>query len=122
MTFKNLSHKGLKRTFIVDLVNGSSTHLAQIEDGYSIKITKQSGVEDLQNGPRPVLEVVDIAGIDQALKKLNRFLKNFGWKFHLPSGQRSCGVLLHGGHGTGKTFIIERLVKTAYHRERFESP
>ena len=114
MTFKNLSHKGLKRTFVVDLVNGSSTNLAQIENGYSIKITKQSGVEDLQNGLRPVLEVVDIAGIDQALKKLNRFLKNFSWKFHLPSGQRSCGVLLHGGHGTGKTFIVERLVKTGW--------
>lgn len=116
MIFKNLSLRGPKRNFIVDFVNGTPLSLG-IYDESSI-VTISSPMQDFphapMNGPVSRLEVVDIAGIDQALKKLNQFLSNFDRQFRFTWAQRSCAVLLHGGHGTGKTFILNKIIATGW--------
>lgn len=116
MTFKHLSLRGPKRTFTVDFVNGKLTSLGRYDESSSVTIS--SPLENLPsaqtNGPVSPLEVVNIAGIDQALKKLNRFLSNFGRQFKFTWAQRSCAVLLHGGHGTGKTFILNKIIGTGW--------
>ncbi len=71
------------------------------------------------NEPSGHLQVVNIAGIDQALKKLNRFLSNFDRQFKFTWAQRSCAVLLHGGHGTGKTFLLNNIVGTGWSKSIF---
>lgn len=116
MAFKNLSLRGPKRTFTVDFVNGKPTSLGRYDDSSSITIA--SPVDNIpiaqNNGPVSKLEVVNVAGIDQALKKLNRFLSNFDRQFKFTWAQRSCAVLLHGGHGTGKTFILNKIIGTGW--------
>lgn len=96
---------------MVDSVNDQSTNLAEFEETSSVvKIAIQEDV----NSRVSKLAVVDLAGIDQALKKLNRFLSNFDRQFNFPQAQKSCAVLLHGGHGTGKTFILDKLIATSW--------
>ena len=65
----------------------------------------------VSDGPRPKLQVSGIAGVDQALKKLNDFLADFNAveKTEPNWGQRACGLLLHGAHGAGKTLVLEKL-------------
>jgi AAA family ATPase len=116
MTFKNLSLRGPKRTFIVDFINGKPTGLGQYHEDSSVKISTRGDNNSPPkiNGSPPRLEVIDIAGIDQALTKLNRFLRNFDREFKFTKAQRSCAVLLHGGHGTGKTFLLDKIVNTGW--------
>jgi AAA family ATPase len=116
MAFKNLSLRGPKRTFTVDFVNGKPTSLGRYDDSSSITIS--SPIDNIPtaqiNGPVSKLKVVGVAGIDQALKKLNRFLSNFDRQFKFTWAQRSCAVLLHGGHGAGKTFILNKIICTGW--------
>ncbi|CZR63922.1 related to AAA family ATPase [Phialocephala subalpina] len=116
MKLKPINLHGFTRTFAVDFVNGKPSGVAKYEKNSSVKISSLVDNPDqpVVNGWSARLEVVDIAGIDQALKKLNRFLSNFDRQFKFTWAQRSCAVLLHGGHGTGKTFIMNKIAKTGW--------
>lgn len=116
MTFKNMSLRGPKRTFTVDFVNGKPTSLGRYDDSSAVTISSllDNTPSAQTNGSVSRLEVIDIAGIDQALKKLNRLLSNFDRQFKFTWAQRSCAVLLHGGHGTGKTFILNKIINTSW--------
>ncbi|RDL31428.1 AAA family ATPase-like protein [Venustampulla echinocandica] len=118
MTFKNLSLRGPKRSFTVDSVNGNPNSQARYEESSSVTISSPVDINTpaQTNGHRAALQVVDVAGIDQAMKKLNRFLSNFDRQFKFTSAQRSCAVLLHGGHGTGKTFLLNKVARTGWGR------
>jgi AAA family ATPase len=116
MVFKNLSLRGPKRNFTVDFVNSTPVSLGRYDESSTVTIS--SPIENIPyaqtSGPVSRLEVVGVAGIDQALKKLNRFLSNFDRQFKITWAQRSCAVLLHGGHGTGKTFILNKIIGTGW--------
>jgi AAA family ATPase len=115
MTFKNVSANGPKRTFVVDLVNGSERTIGKYENTSSVKISKTVDISEPQvQEPLASLEVADIKGIDLALTKLNNFLSRFGRKFQVTFPRRSCAVLLSGGHGTGKTFIMDKIAGTGW--------
>lgn len=114
--FKNISLRGPRRDFIVDLINGKPSGMSKYDTSSSVKISSQVDVHLLPEVHVPMarLQVVDIAGIDQALKKLNQFLSNFDKHFKFTWAQRSCAVLLHGGHGTGKTFLLNKIISTGW--------
>lgn len=118
MVFKNISANGPKRTFIVDFVNDRPTGQGKYDENTVVTLSQQvdRSSQPQVNGASPKLEVVNLAGIDQALRKLNRFLSNFDRQFKFTWAQRSCATLLHGGHGTGKTFLIEKIIATGWGR------
>jgi AAA family ATPase len=71
--------------------------------------------------------VPNIAGIEQALAKLNEFLEDFEFNQAEPSwGKRSCGVILHGTHGTGKSLILKKISETGwgkiFHLDAYTKP
>jgi AAA family ATPase len=67
------------------------------------------------DGPPPSLLVPNIAGIEHALAKLNEFLEDFEFNQAEPSwGKRSCGVILHGARGTGKSLILKKISETGW--------
>ncbi|CAG8951768.1 hypothetical protein HYFRA_00005570 [Hymenoscyphus fraxineus] len=117
MVFKDILFRGAKRTFVVesvnDLPNGQGSYS---EASSSVKIVGPLGanMEPKEAGPKVPLHIANVAGVDQALKKLNRFLSNFDRQFKFTSAQRSCSVVLHGGHGTGKTFLINKVIATGW--------
>ncbi|PBP24057.1 AAA family ATPase-like protein [Diplocarpon rosae] len=125
MKFTNLSPWawGHKRNFIIDFIDGRSTGLSKIDSNSSVRISSEADAVETTVSLAAPLEVVNIAGIDQALKKLNRFLSNFDKQFKFTWPQRSCAVLLHGGHGTGKTFLLNKIISTGWSRNvlRLES-
>ncbi|KAK0111390.1 AAA+-type ATPase [Cadophora gregata] len=116
MVLKNISLRGPKRDFIVDFINGKPAGLGKYDSTTAVKISSRIEAPAQYEVSRPSarLEVVDIAGIDQALKKLNRFLTNFDRQFKFTWAQRSCAVLLHGGHGTGKTYLLNKILNTGW--------
>ncbi|KAH8667548.1 putative ATPase family gene 2 protein [Tricladium varicosporioides] len=119
MIFKNISANGPKRTFVVNFVNDRPTGQGKYDENDTVVTISQqasNGSQPQVNSASPKLEIVNLAGIDQALKKLNRFLSNFDRQFKFTWAQRSCAALLHGGHGTGKTFLIEKIIATGWGR------
>lgn len=113
MSFK-LAVDGPKRTFVVSLIDGVANGLGQYS-GCEVKISNQA-LGDAQllatSLKLPPLQVANIAGIDQALEKLNGFLSEFTMDFAFPWAHRSGAVLLHGGHGSGKTFLLNKIAAT----------
>jgi AAA family ATPase len=121
MSFE-VSLKGPKRSFIVESFtnDGKTVPCTMVRFGgcTSVKIAgeENSVMPDIPDGPRPVLQIPNVAGIERALIKLNEFLADFddeqttepAW------GQRSCGVLLHGAHGTGKSLILKKISDTGW--------
>jgi AAA family ATPase len=116
MTFKGISLRGPKRTFTVVSVNGTSSQGRFGEESIVTIVGRDSDSAPLlkPNGLHQRLKVTNIAGIDQALKKLNGLLSNFDREFKFTKAKRSCGVLLHGGRGTGKTLILDKIAATGW--------
>lgn len=115
MTFKLLVD-GPRRTFTVVSIDGSSTGFGQ-STSCQVKISNVAQVsleEQKFAAELPPLQISNIAGIDQALEKLNGFLSEFTMDFAFPWAHRSGAVLLHGGHGSGKTFILNSLINTGW--------
>lgn len=108
-----VSRRGNKRVFLVESINGSSTNMGKFRDSSIIKIGSNAAPQPEQNGVAHNLEVVDIVGIDQALKELNGFLSKFDRKF-IHTAPQSCAALLHGSSGTGKTLILDKIASTGW--------
>ncbi|CAD6447723.1 08184886-f5fe-4055-9e53-f60f265b43be [Sclerotinia trifoliorum] len=124
MTFRDVMYRREKRTFEVFSIDGSKSGVASFfDDGSSsVKIATiaeiSGAVLAASNVEQKPLQVVDIAGIDQALGKLNKFLSNFNRQFYFTKVRRSPAVLLHGGRGTGKTFVLDKLACTEWGKVR----
>lgn len=86
--------------------------MGQFSENSVVKISNDSELPQ-ENVVMRRMEVVDIAGIDQALTKLNRFLSRFGRKY-IHAAPKSCAALLHGGPGTGKSFIMNKIAHTGW--------
>lgn len=115
MTFKLLVD-GPRRTFVVELIDNDANGFGQCSAS-SVTITNraQEGSQTLSQSSKVTsLQVADIAGVDQALEKLNGFLSEFTMDFAFPWAHRSGAVLLHGGHGSGKTFILNKIANSGW--------
>jgi AAA family ATPase len=108
-----ISRRASKRTFLVESVNGSTNNMGQFSESSVVRIGNESALRLQQIDDVRRLEVADIAGIDQALSKLNRFLSRFDRKY-VHTAPKSCAALLHGGAGTGKSFIIDKITNTGW--------
>ena len=116
MTFKGISLRGPRRTFTIVSVNGTTGQGRFAEESIVTIIARQSDQAQTPqtNGASHRLEVVNIAGIDHALRKLNGFLGNFDRDFKFPKARRSCAVLIHGGRGAGKTLVLDKIAATGW--------
>jgi AAA family ATPase len=108
-----VSRRASKRTFLVESINGSTNDMGQFVESSVVRIGDKSALQLQQIEEARHLEVADIAGIDQALAKLNRFLSRFDRKY-VHTVPKSCAALLHGGPGTGKSFIIDKIANTGW--------
>jgi len=111
-----------RRAFIVEsfIVEGRPipNKIAHFASTSRVKIIDEhdEALEPVSDGPRPKLHVSGIAGVDQALKKLNDFLADFNTveKTSPDWGRRACGVLLHGANGSGKTLLLDKIAQTGW--------
>ncbi|KAK5998709.1 ATPase family gene 2 protein [Cladobotryum mycophilum] len=129
MVFEGININKLRRTFKVVSVNSRSNNLARFRlASTTVKILQpgddKESKEETQDtkvtaGP---LMVTGIPGLTSQINTLNKFLRGFGRPFWVKNERESCGFVIHGGHGTGKTFILQRIAATNWGKVHWIKP
>jgi AAA family ATPase len=118
----DISLRGPKRSFTVEsfILSGEvlDRTIARFQVGSGVKIVDEeiATIPDSPKGIIPRLQVPNIAGLEQVIGELNKFLATshvdqLSWPSLV---MRELGVLLHGGHGTGKTLVLRKLSETGW--------
>lgn len=68
------------------------------------------------------LKITDAPGLGKQVAAINLFLRSFHGPFKLPPDAESCGLVIHGGRGTGKTFLLQRLAATNWGKAHWIRP
>jgi AAA family ATPase len=118
MLLQGVATDKLRRNFKVLSVNSQRSNLARYKPlGTVVRIAgsdehAEAATFSEQFGGELVIK--DVPGLVSQVKKLNAFLKRFSRSFGMPGERKSCGIVIHGGHNTGKTFILQRLADTRW--------
>lgn len=123
MTFGDQLFMGTKRSFVVESVNGGTHTVGKYTPVTTVLdlVDAESSSAGSRRSDR--LEAGDIPGLKAQLAAFHDdFLADYGVDF---TGYTvplvSCGVVLHGSHGTGKTLFLERIAASHWGRVvRFE--
>lgn len=116
MAQKDLSLDGPPRSFTVLTVNGSPICNARyVHKKTVIKIIEKTVSRELSNGvSQNKLAASGVRGLDAQIRKINQLLACYNRDFPIPSLRRPRGLLIHGGHGTGKTLILNSLANSGW--------
>lgn len=113
---KRLAGEGIFRNFKITSVNGSTTGNARFTPS-STKVQISTG-EDQETATlvaRPeILELDMITGLEPQIHWLNETLPQWCEPFGFPISEMSCGLVFEGGHGTGKTMLVDQICKTGW--------
>ncbi|KAJ9138801.1 hypothetical protein NKR23_g8158 [Pleurostoma richardsiae] len=99
--------KGQERTFAIKSINGSLGGNARYAETAKVRISRKGA-------PLPRLELPKIPGLEGEIRELNRFFTLFDGKYICESAPKSCGVVIHGGYGTGKTMLLNKIAETGW--------
>ena len=118
MTLDGVSVNKLRRNFKVLSVNGQIDSVARFRASSSIVKILQPG-ESAPGAPDDNALVGDlilphVPGMGAQVTHINNFLDGFNGPFWMKEEFESCGFVIHGGSGTGKTFILEQLAATGW--------
>jgi AAA family ATPase len=114
MQLKDVSLRGPKRSFVVESINNGSSAIARFEATSIVKIvTESASAEGQTNGGR--LQVLDVAGMDAQLSKLNKFLSKFdASRVARSAGPPNGAIILNGAPGTGKSLLMNKIANTGW--------
>lgn len=116
LAIKRIAGEGIFRSFKVRSVNGSFIANARFTP-VSTKVQLWTG-QDLETGAagaRPTrLQVGIIPGLEHQIRELNQHLRMWSGPFRSSAARKSCGLVLHGGHGTGKTTLLNHICETGW--------
>ncbi len=119
MIFKHISVRGVKRSFKVESINGGPTDIGKFDKTSSVSISTSTLEINHTDVALPILDI-DIPGIGQALEQLNGFLHDFSDPIQFSEEEeRECAVLIHGSRGTGKTYVIDKVIGTGWAKKIF---
>ncbi|KAK3951258.1 P-loop containing nucleoside triphosphate hydrolase protein [Pseudoneurospora amorphoporcata] len=115
LTFKNLYARGPQRSFVVASVNGRPTGNARYLDGKTkVSIGAPSPAGQVDGVPQEKLEVTGVRGLDTQIEKLNDLLSQFTDPWVFKGKPRYRGIVIHGGHGTGKSMLLNTIAATGW--------
>ncbi|KAL0472237.1 P-loop containing nucleoside triphosphate hydrolase protein [Neurospora intermedia] len=115
LTFKNLYARGPQRSFVVASVNGRPTGNARYLDGKTkVRIGAPSPAGQVDGVPQGKLEVTGVRGLDAQIEKLNDLLSQFTDPWVFKGKPRYRGIVIHGGHGTGKSMLLNTIAATGW--------
>lgn len=103
---------------MVTRVNSERDSTARFDDASSVRIQNPGSgdaveVDGAQDRPTKLV-VSGIPGLASEEKRLNSFFRGFNTRFLHQGQQRSCAMVIHGGRGTGKSYILDRVAATGW--------
>ncbi|KAF4592539.1 AAA family ATPase [Ophiocordyceps camponoti-floridani] len=117
MLFEGVNMAKFRRSFIVLSVDRRNDNLAKFQPSstdVSIIQDEEPASPDASSPIRGPLVVTDVPGLASQVEALNRFLRGFCRPFWIKGERQSCGFVIHGGRGTGKTMLLQRVEQTGW--------
>ncbi|KAI1478409.1 AAA-domain-containing protein [Daldinia eschscholtzii] len=113
MSFDDVVLNGSRRSFVVISVNGRTDSVAKYAPG--LTIVEFSNEEAVQT--RGKLEVCPLPGMKRQIDDLNEFFNDFDVEFEgYTTPTYSCGIVIYGSHGTGKSMLLDHIAATSWGR------
>ncbi|KAF6842040.1 ATPase family gene 2 protein [Colletotrichum plurivorum] len=109
---------GAKQLFRVTSVDGQKDNIAKFTVSTAPSIVSSEDEAPVLEEVREVtrLDIKGIPGLHAEEKKLRSFLRGFNARFFYKGQHESCGIVIHGGRGTGKSYILNRIAATGWGR------
>ncbi|PHH81755.1 hypothetical protein CDD82_7925 [Ophiocordyceps australis] len=117
MVFEGVNMSTDRRRFRVLSVNSQTRNLARFKiSSTEIRILAQGEKEESEVSDMLLRDLVvsNAPGLASQVKTLNRFFAAYSFPYLLRGERKSCGIVIHGDHGTGKTFVLRRIAETGW--------
>ncbi|KAK3294898.1 P-loop containing nucleoside triphosphate hydrolase protein [Chaetomium fimeti] len=117
LLFKNLFARGPERSFLVASVNGRNTGNARYQDrktAIKVATTAPTNSNQPDQASARKLGVTGIRGLDPQIRQLNNILGCFDANIPFRKKPSYRGIVIHGGHGTGKTMLLNNIAGTGW--------
>lgn len=135
MVLEGVSINKLRRSYKVLAVNARSNSIAkfkpsstairilgadELDDAAAVSTSAAATTDTAFTGGD--LAVTGVPGLTSQISTINRFLRGFTRPFWVKDERESCAFVLHGGHGTGKTLILQRIAESRWGRPFWIKP
>lgn len=116
LTIKRIFEDQVYRNFKITSVNGSKTLNARfVPDSTKVHIRTAAANETTGASTRPTRMKLDIiAGLESQIKEVNKLLRMWSGPLRSSATPKSCGLVIHGGHGTGKSLLLNQIAQTGW--------
>ena len=125
MILEGVAINKLRKTYKVTSVNSLTDSLARFSKTATAVCIARTGTEEADPKPNLVrgdLVLDRIPGLPLETKLINEFLEGFYRSFVIQKERETCALVIHGGRGTGKTFILQRIAETNWGRPWWIKP
>ncbi|RDA85404.1 hypothetical protein CP532_1943 [Ophiocordyceps camponoti-leonardi (nom. inval.)] len=117
MLFEGVNIAKLRRSFVVLSVDMRTDNLAKFQlSSTSVRVFQPESQNNSRTASPTTRDLVvnTVPGLGSQVGALNRFLKGFCRSFWVKGERESCGFVIHGGRGTGKTMLLRRVEETGW--------
>ncbi|KAF5634107.1 AAA family ATPase [Fusarium sp. NRRL 25303] len=113
-----------RRNFKVISVNSKTNSVAKFSNYTTtiIIVDANSAITDSNAQDRGDLVVTGVPGMTKQINTLNEFLLLVTQPCNVEGDKMSAAFVIHGGSGTGKTFILKRIAATKWGRVHWIKP
>lgn len=104
------------RQFKIASVNSKTDNLARIQPTTQVFLADKSAIRPSPSTlPNRALVIPSIPGLGKQMKDLNEFLADVQFPPAIPMDARwrTAAITVHGGRGTGKSFVLDRIEAAA---------
>ncbi|KAI0516832.1 P-loop containing nucleoside triphosphate hydrolase protein [Xylaria bambusicola] len=111
--FEDVSLRGFQRSFIVESVNGSAKGVVKYDPATTVvEISNDEAVGDVGK-----LSLQPLPNMGRQIEQLNDFFDEYDIELaNNAIPPFTCGIVIDGTHGTGKTMLLDHLAATRWGR------